>query len=59
MYYSPENVNPTFWFVNYLQDFCENATVILCSKICLICFNIDESGKMLYFSYLQVLKILV
>ena len=59
MYYTPEKVNPTFRFVNYLQEFCENATVLLCAKICLMCFNTDESGKMLYFSYLQVLKILL
>ena len=47
MYYTPEKVNPKFRFVNYLQEFCENATVLLCAKICLICFNTDESGKML------------
>ena len=59
MYFTPEKVNPTFRFVNYLQKFCENATVLLCAKVCSICFNTDESGKMLYFSYVQVLEILL
>ena len=56
MYYTPEKVNPTIRFVNYLQEFCENATVLLCAKICLICFNTDESRGMLYLAICRCLK---